>query len=409
MARKDLDFFCQACLSNLTDKLEFTLSFTAPGIHRSVLPGPHQEAHKHQLITVSHALLMFFYPRLLVEEMEKPLFSATISFASKAGIKVFVTGGIGGVHRQGESRKPKLLALNRTRYKTPVAVVCAGTMQRQLRTWNRPYNRHCMKQRADIAGNFVTPFLLKRVTGGDSLAADGNKSSTLLEQSLLRGSFTLPANKHTIRACRVRGTTFGRGISRVPLDCPCLVYILYWTMANKSQELTSFHCYIVLNFGRGSNYYSREMPWKLDLLLDQERLHENSYPAPFEAAVEGLMELQILHSISPLPSLPSAADFLKLHAYVTRESESDLESPVKLSLEIQTRRKFCSNNPGIFRRIHAHRGTGVHIYPMDHNTYQVCSRSGRGFAPLLEYVVAICAFDGGTILLWNWSKSTLIL
>ncbi|EFJ19899.1 hypothetical protein SELMODRAFT_109791, partial [Selaginella moellendorffii] len=69
--------------------------------------------------------------------------SATISFASKvAGIKVFVTGGIGGVHRQGESRKPKvpqgsyfcvfnfvfikLLGLNRTRYKTPVAVVCAG-------------------------------------------------------------------------------------------------------------------------------------------------------------------------------------------------------------------------------------------------------------------------------------------
>ncbi|XP_024539873.1 uncharacterized protein LOC9659566 [Selaginella moellendorffii] len=193
------------------------------------------------------------------------------------------------------------------------------------------------------------------------------------------------------------------------------------------------------------------MPWKMDLLLDQERLHENSYPAPFEAAVEGLMVTSLIcpalifvaggsgvgpfiaqactkenrfhsgsqvflgapdstfHLTSSIASDISAADFLKLHAYVTRESESDLESPVKLSLEIQTRRKFCSNNPGIFRRIHAHRGTGAHIYPMDHNTYQVCSRSGRGFAPLLEYVVAICAFDGGTILLWNWSKSTLIL
>ncbi|XP_024545178.1 uncharacterized protein LOC9644059 isoform X4 [Selaginella moellendorffii] len=42
--------------------------------------------------------------------------SATMFFASKAGIKVFVTGGIGGVHRQGESKLGK----------TPVAVVCAG-------------------------------------------------------------------------------------------------------------------------------------------------------------------------------------------------------------------------------------------------------------------------------------------
>ncbi|EFJ18413.1 hypothetical protein SELMODRAFT_113141 [Selaginella moellendorffii] len=235
---------------------------------------------------------------------------------------------------------------------------------------------------------------------------------------------------------------------------------------------------------------------KLKSLLDQERLNENShnYPVHFEAAVEGphgheldhlhayptlifvaggsgvgpfisilkdllykvhnklrlapkkivfilavkfSEELQILHSISPSSIAPdfSAADFLELHAYVTRESESDLESPVKLN-ELDHKsvihfagRAASSGNPNA-KKVRAVAKTfgyklyaatilasfagymliaglvhRFYIYPMDHNTYQVCSISGRGFASLLEYVVAICAFGGGTILLWNWSKS----
>ncbi|XP_024545174.1 uncharacterized protein LOC9644059 isoform X1 [Selaginella moellendorffii] len=51
--------------------------------------------------------------------------SATMFFASKAGIKVFVTGGIGGVHRQGESTMDVSSDLTELG-KTPVAVVCAG-------------------------------------------------------------------------------------------------------------------------------------------------------------------------------------------------------------------------------------------------------------------------------------------
>eukprot|EP00850_Spirogloea_muscicola_P006376 SM000030S11385 [mRNA] locus=s30:436968:440921:+ [translate_table: standard] len=51
--------------------------------------------------------------------------SATMFFAAKVGIRVFVTGGIGGVHRMGESTmdiSSDLTELGRT----PVAVVCAG-------------------------------------------------------------------------------------------------------------------------------------------------------------------------------------------------------------------------------------------------------------------------------------------
>ncbi|BFI15193.1 pseudouridylate synthase [Marchantia polymorpha subsp. ruderalis] len=51
--------------------------------------------------------------------------SATMFFAAKAGIHVFVTGGIGGVHRLGESTldiSSDLTELGRT----PVVVVCAG-------------------------------------------------------------------------------------------------------------------------------------------------------------------------------------------------------------------------------------------------------------------------------------------
>lgn len=51
--------------------------------------------------------------------------SATMFFASKAGIRVFVTGGIGGVHRNGETSmdiSSDLTELGRT----AVTVVCAG-------------------------------------------------------------------------------------------------------------------------------------------------------------------------------------------------------------------------------------------------------------------------------------------
>lgn len=51
--------------------------------------------------------------------------SATMLLAAQAGISVFVTGGIGGVHRGGESSldvSSDLTELGRT----PVAVVCAG-------------------------------------------------------------------------------------------------------------------------------------------------------------------------------------------------------------------------------------------------------------------------------------------
>ena len=51
--------------------------------------------------------------------------SATMLLAAAAGVRVFVTGGIGGVHRGGESTwdvSADLSELGRT----PVAVVCAG-------------------------------------------------------------------------------------------------------------------------------------------------------------------------------------------------------------------------------------------------------------------------------------------
>ncbi|KAJ7550662.1 hypothetical protein O6H91_07G111600 [Diphasiastrum complanatum] len=51
--------------------------------------------------------------------------SATMFFAAKVGIRIFVTGGIGGVHRLGEITmdiSSDLTELGRT----PVAVVCAG-------------------------------------------------------------------------------------------------------------------------------------------------------------------------------------------------------------------------------------------------------------------------------------------
>ncbi|KAG9459458.1 hypothetical protein H6P81_003966 [Aristolochia fimbriata] len=51
--------------------------------------------------------------------------SATMFFASKAGISVFVTGGIGGVHRHGEQTLDISSDLTELG-KTPVAVISAG-------------------------------------------------------------------------------------------------------------------------------------------------------------------------------------------------------------------------------------------------------------------------------------------
>ncbi|RHZ74182.1 hypothetical protein Glove_227g84 [Diversispora epigaea] len=51
--------------------------------------------------------------------------ASTMFIASKAGIKVFVTGGIGGVHRNGENTMDVSADLTELG-KTPVAVVCAG-------------------------------------------------------------------------------------------------------------------------------------------------------------------------------------------------------------------------------------------------------------------------------------------
>lgn len=51
--------------------------------------------------------------------------SATMILAARAGIKVFVTGGIGGVHRGGETTMDISADLTELG-KTPVAVVCAG-------------------------------------------------------------------------------------------------------------------------------------------------------------------------------------------------------------------------------------------------------------------------------------------
>ena len=67
--------------------------------------------------------------------------SATMLCAHQAGIRVFVTGGIGGVHREGENSEEHFNAVytSLTHYtamdvsadltelgRTPVAVVCAG-------------------------------------------------------------------------------------------------------------------------------------------------------------------------------------------------------------------------------------------------------------------------------------------
>lgn len=51
--------------------------------------------------------------------------SGTMALAHLAGIDVFVTGGIGGVHRDGESTMDVSADLSELG-KTPVAVVCAG-------------------------------------------------------------------------------------------------------------------------------------------------------------------------------------------------------------------------------------------------------------------------------------------
>jgi pseudouridine-5'-phosphate glycosidase len=51
--------------------------------------------------------------------------SATMLLAALAGIRVFVTGGIGGVHRGGETTMDISADLTELA-RTPVAVICAG-------------------------------------------------------------------------------------------------------------------------------------------------------------------------------------------------------------------------------------------------------------------------------------------
>ena len=54
--------------------------------------------------------------------------SATMICAAMAGIRVFATGGIGGVHRHGETTMDVSADLQELK-QTPVAVVCAGVKQ----------------------------------------------------------------------------------------------------------------------------------------------------------------------------------------------------------------------------------------------------------------------------------------
>jgi pseudouridine-5'-phosphate glycosidase len=52
--------------------------------------------------------------------------SATMALAHRAGIRVFATGGIGGVHPQAPGETPDVSADLTELARTPVAVVCAG-------------------------------------------------------------------------------------------------------------------------------------------------------------------------------------------------------------------------------------------------------------------------------------------
>ena len=70
--------------------------------------------------------------------------AATMWIASRAGIEVFATGGIGGVHRSpGGGPASDVSADLQELAQTPVIVVCAGgkklcwTFRRRLNTWKR--------------------------------------------------------------------------------------------------------------------------------------------------------------------------------------------------------------------------------------------------------------------------------
>ena len=115
--------------------------------------------------------------------------AATMFIASLAGIKVFATGGIGGVHRGAETTmdiSADLTELGRT----PVAVVCAGAKSvldigltlEYLETQGVPVVGFRATTKAlreaeknGITGRDVTPFLLARIaelTEGASLKAN---------------------------------------------------------------------------------------------------------------------------------------------------------------------------------------------------------------------------------------------
>ena len=52
--------------------------------------------------------------------------AATMAIAARAGIAIFATGGIGGVHRGAEADVRHLRRPDRACARAPVAVVCAG-------------------------------------------------------------------------------------------------------------------------------------------------------------------------------------------------------------------------------------------------------------------------------------------
>ncbi len=65
---------------------------------------------------------------LAVKKTGATTVATTMICAAMAGIKVFATGGIGGVHRHGESTMDVSADLQELK-QTPVAVVCAGAKQ----------------------------------------------------------------------------------------------------------------------------------------------------------------------------------------------------------------------------------------------------------------------------------------
>ena len=112
--------------------------------------------------------------------------TTTMIIAHMAGISVFATGGIGGVHRGAETTMDISADLEELAH-TPVMVVCAGAKSildlgltlEYLETHGVPvigYGTEELPAKAQgIHGKETTPFLLAKIkdlTGGDSLASN---------------------------------------------------------------------------------------------------------------------------------------------------------------------------------------------------------------------------------------------